>query len=431
MTRMLLLLSTFFLTRTLLLAQWTQEPAPTTGTMWAVRFVSESVGWLQGDDHFQSSDSSYIFKTTDGGASWTVSDTWLGSSYGALSTLDGMTILSSRSVTGIDGSELHRTTNGGITWENVASIADGYYEDIQLVDSQTGYSIGGIYNGSGYDGHVQKSTDGGATWMEVSVLPGSDLTGVSFIDPMNGWVSAYWNKVFRTTDGGITWVQDTVYAPPNTPTRDVQFTTADSGWTVGGISGDLTISRTTNGGVSWHYYESTACGSSLREIQMVNSQVGWVVGSNNCEPYVARTTDGGVTWETQETSYNGFESISVVNGNYGWACGERGNLWHTSNGGVTWVSEEVTTPNASRLEQNYPNPFNGISNIEFRISKSGPARLAIYDLIGREIAMLVDEELSPGTYQRQWDATDQASGVYYYRLQAGGFFETRKLVLIR
>jgi hypothetical protein len=109
------------------------------------------------------------------------------------------------------------------------------------------------------------------------------------------------------------------------------------------------------------------------------------------------------------------------------------------------ADEEI--PSEISLAQNYPNPFNPTTAIRFEI---GPARpnsversfgrsggdvgfvtLCVYDLLGREVATLVDEKLSPGTYTRQWDATGQPSGVYFYRLVAGEFVETRKLVLLR
>jgi hypothetical protein len=83
------------------------------------------------------------------------------------------------------------------------------------------------------------------------------------------------------------------------------------------------------------------------------------------------------------------------------------------------------------MSQTYPNPFNGISNFEFRILKSSDVSLIIYDLLGRQVASLVDEELSPGNYTRQWDATGQPSGVYFYRLLAGHFSETGKVLLLK
>jgi len=83
------------------------------------------------------------------------------------------------------------------------------------------------------------------------------------------------------------------------------------------------------------------------------------------------------------------------------------------------------------LKQNYPNPFNGISNFEFGIANLEYVSLRVYDILGREVATIVNEKLNPGIYHRQWDAAGLSSGVYFYKLQAGHFSETRKLMLLR
>jgi hypothetical protein len=100
-------------------------------------------------------------------------------------------------------------------------------------------------------------------------------------------------------------------------------------------------------------------------------------------------------------------------------------------GSITHVEAEPAYQEAPTLLQNYPNPFNSVSNVDFSISKSSFVTIAVYDLLGREVATIVDERLAPGSYTRQWNAGGLASGVYLYRLTAGTYVETRKLVLIR
>jgi hypothetical protein len=90
-----------------------------------------------------------------------------------------------------------------------------------------------------------------------------------------------------------------------------------------------------------------------------------------------------------------------------------------------------TVPTVPCLYQNYPNPFNPVTNFKFSIANCQLTILKVYDVLGREVATLVDEVKQPGTYEVQWDASDVASGMYYFRLQAGSFVETRKLVLLR
>jgi 2',3'-cyclic-nucleotide 2'-phosphodiesterase (5'-nucleotidase family) len=84
-----------------------------------------------------------------------------------------------------------------------------------------------------------------------------------------------------------------------------------------------------------------------------------------------------------------------------------------------------------QLKQNYPNPFNPTTNFEFRIADFGLVTLKIYDILGSEAATIVNEELTVDTYKYQWNAGGLASGVYFYRLQAGNFVDTKKLILLR
>ena len=87
--------------------------------------------------------------------------------------------------------------------------------------------------------------------------------------------------------------------------------------------------------------------------------------------------------------------------------------------------------NNFRLEQNYPNPFNPTTHIGFRIANFGFVSLKVYDIIGNEIATLVNEEKRAGEYEIEFDATGLPSGIYFYKLKAGGYIETKKMVLIK
>ncbi|HZY10230.1 MAG TPA: alpha-amylase family glycosyl hydrolase [Bacteroidota bacterium] len=100
--------------------------------------------------------------------------------------------------------------------------------------------------------------------------------------------------------------------------------------------------------------------------------------------------------------------------------------------GITLVEHQFTEkPPAFILSQNYPNPFNPTTTIGFRLRVSGFTSLKVYDVLGREVATLVNEEMSPGEYTVTWDASNKPSGVYYYQLFTGGFVETKKLILLR
>jgi hypothetical protein len=100
-----------------------------------------------------------------------------------------------------------------------------------------------------------------------------------------------------------------------------------------------------------------------------------------------------------------------------------------------WPLTSVSDGNGATIEyglsQNYPNPFNPSSDIRYQISEFRNVRLVVYDLLGREVTVLVDEEKGPGSYEVTFDAATLASGVYFYRLQSGDFVQTRKLLLLR
>ena len=97
--------------------------------------------------------------------------------------------------------------------------------------------------------------------------------------------------------------------------------------------------------------------------------------------------------------------------------------------GITNISSEM--PDGYTLSQNYPNPFNPSTNLEFGISKSGFVSLKIFNTLGKEVATLVNENLSAGTYKYSFDASGLTSGIYFYTLTAGEFTETKRMLLVK
>jgi hypothetical protein len=88
-------------------------------------------------------------------------------------------------------------------------------------------------------------------------------------------------------------------------------------------------------------------------------------------------------------------------------------------------------PTQASLDQNYPNPFNPTTVVSFQLPVASNVWLAVYDLLGREVAVLVNERKAPGSYKVKFDGSSLASGVYFYRLQAGDFVQSRKLLSLR
>jgi hypothetical protein len=95
------------------------------------------------------------------------------------------------------------------------------------------------------------------------------------------------------------------------------------------------------------------------------------------------------------------------------------------------VEEVPNEPLNFRLSANYPNPFNPETRISYSVPRAGSVSLAIYDVLGREVARLVNENKQPGDYSVSWNANGVPSGVYFYRLVAGEYVATKKMVLMR
>jgi len=95
------------------------------------------------------------------------------------------------------------------------------------------------------------------------------------------------------------------------------------------------------------------------------------------------------------------------------------------------VEVELTAPSKFGISQNYPNPFNPNTTIKFSIPTHSFTTLKIFDISGREIATIVSGQLPPGNYSKEWNAADMPSGVYFYRIEAGNFTDTKKFVLLK
>jgi hypothetical protein len=157
---------------------------------------------------------------------------------------------------------------------------------------------------------------------------------------------------------------------------------------------------------------------------------------------------GADTRLTSDSAYSGYPSVSVSGQvvHIVWNDDRDGNpeIYYkrdpTGNSiGIISIGGEI--PKSFSLSQNYPNPFNPVTKIRFDIPLSRGVdavgrrgvltQLIVYDVLGREVASLVNEQLQPGTYEVEWDGTNYPSGIYYYTINAGSFFQSKKMVLIK
>jgi hypothetical protein len=157
------------------------------------------------------------------------------------------------------------------------------------------------------------------------------------------------------------------------------------------------------------------------------------------------TRSSGV-WSQQGGKIVGTGAVGEADQGYSVALSADGNtaivggFYDNTGAGAAWVftrsetpvrEEAANVPSQSVLEQNYPNPFNPSTKIQFSIDNRQLAIVKVIDMLGREVATLVNEVKEPGTYTVEFRASSLASGVYFYRLQAGTYVETKKLLLLR
>ena len=146
-------------------------------------------------------------------------------------------------------------------------------------------------------------------------------------------------------------------------------------------------------------------------------------------------TDGKVTLTTASKYYGNtdfcFEVTNVTHSTLTYNAGANLVTKSCEGGDVFGADGVRVTAAGNALLQNTPNPFNPMTEIAFSLKGESNVRLTIYDLKGQVVEMLVNETLGAGTHVRTWDARDHASGVYFYRLEANGFAETRKMIMLK
>jgi photosystem II stability/assembly factor-like uncharacterized protein len=269
---------------------------------------------------------------------------------------------------------------------------------------------------------LYQSNDRGNVWTPISFVPGVNPMTV-FADGSTLWVGAEYETYF-STDGGISWVR-----AGHGPTLGSRFATAGNWLYSVGAGGFL---RTQRGEAKWtDFIYPTEIRGKITDMVGTPTQLLVAADSN----FYAATSIA-----TQWTVLNdGMEepsamSIAVTDSMLLLATSDHYIYSRPLSQIVTSIDGNAHgTPGSCSLEQNYPNPFNPTTTIGYRVSGVGyrEVRLSVFDLLGREVAVLVDEKKQPGDYKVTFGGSGLASGVYFYRMQAGSFVQTRKLLLLR
>jgi len=202
-----------------------------------------------------------------------------------------------------------------------------------------------------------------------------------------------------------------------------------------------TIRRSTDGGVTWSAVTAAGIGEVASLQFFAGGQDAWAATSTG----IWRSSDDGLTWQRSFSSGNSSQSLSSIrfypNFQSGLAVGSNGfvvrGIWVVNP--VSEVSESSVRPSGYWLGLNYPNPFNSSTWIEYSVPWPSIVTLKLIDVLGREVALIVSGERSPGKYKVEWNAGKNASGVYFYRLvarplagvQAKEYTQTQRLILLK
>jgi len=387
-------------------AQWTQTSLSYRGKIYSITSSGSNVYLGTGD---------YVYRSTDGGVSWAQSASGLRDNNVPSVVVSGSTILAG-TMNGV-----HRSTDNGESWAWGSSEPTGL-QDVALLISGSEVYCGTYYHG------VWVSADNGDSWSPV----GSGLTGIQ--------VECLLSAGPGLVVGGIdnTGMSGGIYVSSSSA-----WTQSDSGLTnrivsalalcdtkiFAGTSGGVFVSA--DGGTSWTPADTGLSGLQVSCFAVSGESVfaGFAGGG------IYRTEDFGNHWAKIDSgglSTSDVTSLAVVGGDLfasTWGAG----LWRRPLSQITSsVGAAVgETPLTFALLQNYPNPFNPTTRIQFTIVNRGLTRVNVFDLLGREVARLVNEVKEPGRYTVEFNGSNLSSGVYFYRIQAGDFTQTKRLLLLK
>jgi photosystem II stability/assembly factor-like uncharacterized protein len=409
-------------------AQWFTLSSGTTLQLEAVFFINASTGYVVGE-------SGIIRKTSDGGSTWSplvspITGNWLHGLYYPSSGTGFAVGSSAISARGI----IRRGVND--VWNTVYTGPDGSYYDflsVHFADSYNGWVVG-------VNGKIIRTADQGVSWSPQTSGITDGLTSVCAIDMDNVVAVGYNGRILRTTTGGTSWSAISSGTAANL--YSVHFTSASTGYICGGLSTNIVL-KTTNGGINWTLTTLPGAGG-LRSIYFPTPSTGYAVGNLST---IYKTVDGGVSWVLQSSPISNpeFRDVHFIGADTGYAVGESGSLIKTTNGGGPPVGVENISgkiPEKFELSQNYPNPFNPTTQIAYAVPKASFVRLTVYNVLGQEVATLVNAEQEVGHVTAVWDGHNSAgqavgSGLYFYRIEAkpknkeDAFVDVKKMLMIK
>jgi photosystem II stability/assembly factor-like uncharacterized protein len=417
-------------------SQWFQQNSGVNYQLNSVYFIDQNTGFAAG---FNGS----VLKTTNGGTNWTASiilDTIV--TYNSIYFINPNTgYIAGRIL--ILGSNFEaepkiiKTTNSGVSWFSVLNDSGYTLRSIYFINSNTGFASGGLYSlGENY---LLTTTNAGVNW-QLATLGEGYLWCISFKDANTGLICCSGGNIYRTTNAGANWGLFQSLTEPFISC--ITFLDANTGLITGGSTSQILghIYKTVNGGYNWSLVYTDNWGI-INNAKFVNSSTGFAVGTYDpsllypISSRILKTTNSGNNWfiDSLFKKINGLISLYFTDPNTGYVVGSKGIILKTTTGGnlmgIVPIGTEI--PREFSLAQNYPNPFNPVTTIKFNISKESDVKITVFDILGKEVQTLVNESVKAGEYKVSFDSGRFASGVYFYRLEAGDFIDTKKMVVIK
>jgi photosystem II stability/assembly factor-like uncharacterized protein len=321
---------------------------------------------------------------------------------------------------------VYRSTDNGSNWFCCNSGWPSNESPLSITVTPSGTILASTNPGVG----IYKSTNNGDSWIPTNL---TNAVVYCFASDKNGHIYAgpFQDGIYRSDDDGSTWTQMSLGFPKQTAV--LAMTVAPNQHIYCRVNYYINnqpyfaFYRSTNSGNSWIMMAD----SCMQAQDLIVTSSGVIYGATY-EGGVYRSTDNGTSWAQFNSGLSDLRTVAF-------ALNPDGFLYLATYSGVYHSVSPVTSVNTFdalgpvtySLEQNYPNPFNPSTNISFNLPRSSFVSLKVFDLLGREVASIISEEMQAGRYSHKWNAASLPSGVYFYRLQAGLFTETKKLVLLR
>jgi hypothetical protein len=276
-----------------------------------------------------------------------------------------------------------------------------------------------------------RSTNNGANWIATGLSNQWVVTFGGF--NTNLFAGTFGGGVFRSTNYGDNW---TTANSGLTGTIAFTFAVYGSNLFTGLQYNSSGVFISSNMGTNWNPAGLTGYQINKLLVSGIN------IFAATIDSGVFLSTNNGTNWTPKNQGFNVLNSIFtlLIANNYIFAAREDETIWRRPLAeiiGVQNISSEI--PSKYSLHQNYPNPFNPTTKIRFDVAQHTPYPLSrgenislkVYDILGKEIATLVNETLQTGSYEVTFDGSNLPSGIYFYQLRAGEFVNTKKLTLLK